>query len=353
MMCASRTRPLGPPAEAIVGIAVWVVLFALATGPLDDRIGLLEGLWLVGPLVVVPLGFALLRPPPRVESDLVLARRLTFPSALLVVVSILVEAGRVSALLTVPWVLATWIALWAGIRWVAASPSVRAKVLVPVAGLAFLALGALALVAWRGQLRPLDLSATRVALAAVHLTFAGFGAAVVADRTRAAATRRRSRSVAAVAAVATVVATAVLVAGFATDGALLELVGAALLSTALFVVAVVMLVGALRPHRAAGSTALLVVSAGSVAFGLVLALQFAYGQWADAYTLSVTRMLELHGTVSGLGFVVGGLLGWTLTDIPDDISEEVRQDVPEDVTRDVPEDVHQEITDETDDDLEG
>lgn len=322
-MTASRRRALaGPPADAIVGIAVWVVVFALATGPLDDRIGLLEGLWLVGPLVVVPLGFALLRPPSELDGDLRLARRLALPSALLVVASILVEAGRLSALLTVPWVLTASIALWVGIRWLVVSPSVRAKVVVPVAGLAYLALGAANLVAWRGRLRPLDLSATSVALAAVHLTFAGFGAAIVADRTRAGTTRRRSRSVAAVAAVATVVGTAVLAAGFATDGALLELIGASLLSAALFVVAVVMLFGSLRGQRPAGSTALLVVSAGSVAFGLVLAMQFAYGRWADVYTLPVTRMLELHGTVSGLGFVVGGLLAWSLADLPEDAPDE-------------------------------
>jgi hypothetical protein len=54
-------------------------------------------------------------------------------------------------------------------------------------------------------------------------------------------------------------------------------------------------------------------------FALVLALQFAIGQWNDDYTLSVTRMLELHGTVGGLGFVVGGLLGWTLVDLPEEL----------------------------------
>ena len=315
----SARRPIaGPPVDAIVGTVVWVVVFALSTGPLSDRIGLLEGLWLLGPLVVAPLGFALLRPPPEPAQGLALARLLTLPAGVLVVLSVLAEPGGVSAWLTVPWVVVTSIALWAGLRWLALEPSLRAKVIVPVAGLAFLLVGAAGLVAWRAQLRPMGLSDTRVALAAVHMTFAGFGAAVVADRTRAAATRRRSRSVAGVAGVVTVAAIPVLAAGLVSDGAFLDLVGSLLVSAALLVVAVVMLIGAKHRSRTAGSTALLVVSGASVLFALALAVQFALGQWSDDYTLSITRMLELHGTVSGLGFVVGGLFGWTLADVPDD-----------------------------------
>lgn len=318
MASSSRRSSSGPPIEAIVGTAVWVVVFAAATGPLADRIGLLEGLWLIGPLVVVPLGFAVLRPPAGPARTLLLARRLALPAALLVVVAILAEPGDTSVLLSLPWAAVAVIALWAGIRWVILVPRLRAKVIVPVAGIVYLAMGAAALVAWRGQLRPMDISDTGVALAAVHFTFAGFGAAVVADRTRAAATRRRGRSVAGAAGVVTVVAMPVLVAGLVTDRAILDLAGAMLLAAGVLVVAGVMLTGALRRERAAGSTALLLVSSGSVLFALVLALQFAYGQWSDTYTLSVTRMLELHGTVNGLGFVVGGLLGWTLADIPEE-----------------------------------
>ncbi|MGZ8583429.1 MAG: YndJ family transporter [Actinomycetota bacterium] len=317
-MGSARRPTAGPPVDAIVGTVVWVVVFALSTGPLSDRIGLLEGLWLIGPLVVAPLGFALLRPPPEPAQGLALARLLTLPAGVLVVLSVLAEPGGASAWLTLPWVVVTSIALWAGLRWLALEPSLRAKVIVPVSGLAFLLVGAAGLVAWRAQLRPMGLSDTRVALAAVHMMFAGFGAAVIADRTRAGATRRRSRSVAGVAGVVTVAAIPVLAAGLVSDSAFLDLVGSLLVSAALLVVAVVMLIGAMHRSRAAGSTALLVVSGASVLFALALAVQFALGQWSNDYTLSITRMLELHGTVSGLGFVVGGLFGWTLADVPDD-----------------------------------
>jgi YndJ-like protein len=319
-MSADRRSSSGPPLDAIVGTVVWVAVFALATGPLSDRIGLLEGLWLVGPLVVVPLGLALVRPPAGgPEQTLALARLLALPAGVLVVVSILAEPGAMSAWITAPWVVVTGIALRAGVRWVVLAPSPRAKLIVPVAGLVLLALSAASLVAWRGQLRPMGLSDTRVALAAVHLTFAGFGAAIVADRTRAAATRRRPRSVAGAAGVVTVVAIPVLAAGLISDRGVLDVVGSLLLSGALLVLAVVMLMGAMHRGRTAGSTALLVVSGGSLLFALVLAVQFAFGRWSGDYTLSVTRMLELHGTVSGLGFVVGGLFGWSLVDVPDEL----------------------------------
>ncbi|HEY5905682.1 MAG: YndJ family transporter [Actinomycetota bacterium] len=315
---SSRRPATGPPVDAIVGTVVWVVVFALATGPLSDRIGLLEGLWLVGPLVVAPLGFSLLRPPPGPAQGLALARLLTLPAGLLVVASILAQPGALSAWLAVPWVVVTAIAMWAGLRWLVLAPSLRAKVIVPVAGLVFLALGAASLVAWRGQLRPMGLSDTRVALATVHLTFAGFGAAIVADRTRAAAIKRRPRSVAGVAGIVTVASIPVLAAGLLSDRGILDVAGSLLLSGALFVIAVVMVMGTMHRGRGAGSTALLVVSGGSVLFALVLAVQFAFGRWTGDYTLSVTRMLELHGTVSGLGFVVGGLFGWSAADVPDD-----------------------------------
>jgi len=308
-----------PGVGAVVGIVVWVLVFALSIGPLSDRVGLLEGLWLLGPLVVVPVGTALLRPPDALAGGVALLRRLMLPAALLVVVSILVEPGPLSVVLSLPWLVLGGIALWGGVQWVVEASSARAKVIVPAAGLIFLGIGAFMLLAWRGRFHPFGGTDTSVALAAVHFTFVGFGAAVVADRTRAAAARIRSRSVAGVAAVATVVSMVVLGVGFLTRVTLIDVVGTVALSASLLVVATVMLMGAMHRDRGPGSTALLVVSGGSLVFALVLAVQFALGQWNDEYKLSVTRMLELHGTIGGLGFVVGGLLGWTLVDLPEEL----------------------------------
>ena len=318
MSSRGRRRAAGPEADVIVGIAVWVVVFALSTGPLADRVGVLEGLWLLAPLVVVPMGLALLRPPRELVREFTLTRRLALPTALLVVAGILVDPGAVAAWLAAPWVTVTVLALWVGLRWFAIAPSMRAKTVVPVAGLVFLAGSAAALVAWQGQLRPAGSSDTMMALVAVHAAFAGFGVAVAADRTRAAATRRRARSIAGAAGLASVAAAAVLMAGFLSDDRAVGLVGSVLLAVSLLALALVTLVYALRRERAAGASALLVVSSGSLLFALALAVQYAFARWNDSYTLSVTRMLELHGTVSGLGFVVGELLGWTLAAVPDD-----------------------------------
>jgi hypothetical protein len=313
-----RRSAAGPSADVIVGIAVWAVVFALSTGPLADRVGVLEGLWLLAPLVVVPMGLALLRPPRELTAGFLLARWLALPTAMVVVVGILAEPGAAAAWLSSPWVAMTVLALWLGLRWLAITPSARAKTVVPVAGLGFLAVSAAALVAWQGQLRPVGLSDTTMALVAVHAAFAGFGVAVAADRTRAAATRRRSRSIAAAAGLATVFAVAVLVTGFLSESRAIGLLGSVLLAVSLLVLVLVTLVYALRRERAAGASALLVVSSGSLLFALALAVQYAFARWNDSYTLSITRMLELHGTVSGLGFVVGALLGWTFAAVPDD-----------------------------------
>jgi hypothetical protein len=318
MSSLGRRRAAGPEADVIVGIAVWVVVFALSTGPLADRVGVLEGLWLLAPLVVVPMGLALLRPPRELVREFTIARRLALPTALLVVGGILAEPGAVAAWLTAPWVSVTVLALWVGLRWFAIAPSMRAKIVVPVAGLVFLAASAAALVAWQGQLRPAGSSDVTMALVAVHAAFAGFGVAVAADRTRAAATRRRARSTAGAAGLASVAGAAVLLAGFLSDDRTIGLLGSVLLAASLLLLALVTLVYALRRERAAGASALLVVSSGSLLFALALAVQYAFARWNDSYTLSISRMLELHGTVSGLGFVVGALLGWTLAAVPDD-----------------------------------
>jgi YndJ-like protein len=315
-------RGSGPPGDALAGIAIWVVLFALATGPLADRVGLLEGLWLVGPLVIVPLGLSLMRPPEGAVADLLLVRRANLPAAILVVASVLAEPGASSAWLAAPWVVVGVAATWAAVRWVAASPSWRAKVVVPAAALVALSIASLTLLAWRGQLRPGGQTDLAMALATVHLVFAGFGAAVVADRTRAAAARRRSRSVAGAAGIGLVVSIPVLAAGFVTRSAGIDLIATLVYAVAVTVVAVVMLIGATRRDRAASSTALLVVAGGSVLFALALAFGFAYGRWTGSTTLTLARMLELHGTVSALGFVAGGLLGWSFTDVPDDASDD-------------------------------
>jgi hypothetical protein len=318
MGARGRRSAAGPSADVVIGIAVWAVVFALSTGPLADRVGVLEGLWLLAPLVVVPMGLALLRPPRELVGELTLARWLALPTAIVVVVGILADPGAAAAWFTAPWVAMTVLALWVGLRWFAIAPSTRAKTVVPVAGLVFLAVSAAALVAWQGQLRPAGLSDTTMALVAVHAAFAGFGVAVAADRTRAAATRRRSRSIAGAAGLASVASAAVLVAGFLSDGRAVDLLGSVLLAASLLALALVTLIYALRRERAAGTSALLVVSSGSLLFALALAVQYAFARWNDSYTLSITRLLELHGTVSGLGFVVGALLGWTLAAVPDD-----------------------------------
>ncbi|MDF9876294.1 YndJ family protein [Cellulosimicrobium cellulans] len=289
---------------------------------------LVAGLVVLGMVVVLPLGLRLLGP------DVVPSpRRAVWPLAGLAgAASLVVPRGTTSALLALAFAVATVVLALAGARLAVrtvrdvragrvAAPALAARA-ATVTALAMPAVGASALVAERAGWGLLGFSGTYLALTVPHMLYAGFGAALIAGTVaRLAATDRLAVAGAWGVPLGTVL---VLVGYFVGDVA--ELVGAGVLTLALWATAVAAVRSLARPSgtpcpdgarsaaggppaSAAGARGLLGTGAVVVGSSMLLALWWAGGEALGFAHPSLDVMAATHGVANALGFVLCTLLG--------------------------------------------
>ena len=253
---------------------------------------LIDGVLVLAAVVVVPLALPLLVDRIDVRPWLV-AGGLTAPA-------LLFPQGSVGAVaLALPWaVVASVTALTHAARWIRRPAWALDDVARPVA-LAYLAGAAGSLVAsrwgftFRHLVEPID------QLTAVHYSYAGFVAPVLARCVH----RRIGGRITATALVLLLVAPPIVAAGFVTRWALFQVGGAVLLAVATWTLAGVTL-RHLRSHL------LLVVSALAVVAPMVLAVSWAAGQFWAVPALSIPQMARTHGLLNAVGFSLCGVVGW-------------------------------------------
>ncbi|WP_426309229.1 YndJ family transporter [Cellulosimicrobium sp. E-16] len=289
---------------------------------------LVSGLVILGMVVVLPLGLRLLGP------DVVpAARSVVWPLAGAAgAVGVVLPRGTASALLALVFAAATVVLAGAGARLAVrtardardgrALAVGRASRAATVTALVMPAVGASALVAERAGWGLLGFSGTHLALTVPHMLYAGFGAALVAGTVaRLAAADRLAVAGAWGVPFGTVL---VLVGYFVGDVA--ELVGAGVLTLALWATAVAAVrslarpsgtsspdgarrVDGGRPASTAGARALLVTGAVVVGLSMLLALWWAGGEALGFAHPSLDVMAATHGVANALGFVLCALLG--------------------------------------------
>lgn len=288
-------------------------------GPATAAVHVVVGLGLT---VVLPLGLRLLGPRvvPRPSSSL-------WPVAgLAAAVAVWFPVGRAAAVLALPFAVAGAVLAAAGLRVLVHPPAAsgsRARRWAVAAALVTPAVGAAALVAERAGWGLLGFDGLYLTLTVPHMLFAGFGACLVAGLVTGVAPGRVSEA----AAVAVPVGVLLVLAGyFVSDAA--ELVGAVVLTGALWAVAAAVLRGSgatALPTRRASSAfdsepgpptstarlarALLRVGAVAVLLGMLPALWWAVGEASGLPHPGLDAMVASHGVVNALGFVVCTLLG--------------------------------------------
>lgn len=179
---------------------------------------------------------------------------------------------------------------------------------LPIAACLFLVVGAFWLVLFRAGVRPMDLPIEIVELTAVHFHFAGFAGPILAAqaaRWLRALPGRWDRL--AVYAGGGVVLAMVLVAAGISGSPLLEVEGAVLMALSLLALAAGTTLIAWRLPLAA--RVLLILSSAAVWISMVLAVQYAVGQYLVVGGLSVRDMARTHGVLNVV-FTVFGLAGW-------------------------------------------
>lgn len=301
-------------ASATLGGIAWM---ALLLKPARDQVSstAAELLFLLAPLVVVPLGLGLeaTRLHPKQPELLLRLVRFVQPfGAVLAVACFWIPAGREAATVAAGWLIVTagvgLLGLWGFLKG-------QFKPLDEVCfnvSLLYLPVGGVWLVLSRLGAQPLGFKEPIVLLTAVHFHYAGFAALVLAgvvgkQLDSPSGLRRRAFPLVAL---GLIFSPAWLVAGFV-FWPLVKVLAAFWLAASLAGLAALSL--RLLPHvqqRLARS--LLLVSVGSVLAGMLLACVYSLGELFGRVLIGIPEMTISHGVVNGIGFVLCGLLAWTL-----------------------------------------
>jgi hypothetical protein len=301
--------------SAIIGGIIWCGLFGAAAA---QRVELdwIELLFLLAPLVIVPLGLRLTRDieasagPSAAER---IARAIQLPCALIVVISFHLAPGIAAAGLASTWLaFSGMLALDGLIRLIRGAHRNFDSAFAAVAFL-YLPVGAAWLCASRFGLRPFGFEEPIVLLTAVHFHYAGYAAQLLARSSRRAA--MRSKASPTKMAVLNVIVTgvmagpALLAAGFVI-GPRVKLAGAIVVAASEMGLALSFLWGIGRISQR-GARWLIGLAAASVAFAMVLAGVWAVGEFPLQPFVHLAEMAQFHGTANAFGFTLCGLLGWS------------------------------------------
>ena len=304
--------------SALLGGMVWAGLVVRsALGPRlhwgAQQLGTIELLFLLGPLVVVPLGLELfVRLDDHADaSGLVRAARwMQFSAALLVTASFFFERGFTAAALVLPWFFVGGLLAFHGLK-ILFSPAPKSlRAACVIASFLYLPIGCAWLIASRFGLNPMSFQEPIVLLTAVHFHFAGFAVPLM---TCAAAQALAGPSVAVsrvldAVTVGVLVGPGMLAAGFVV-GPHLKLLAALLLVTSEAGLGFLFLV-ACRRLQPRWTRVLVGLSAASVLGAMGLAGVWAIGEFPLQPFVHLAEMAKFHGTANALGFTICGLLGW-------------------------------------------
>lgn len=311
--------------SALVGGIVWILLLLPLSSWLNLPVAsagdtwLIERLLLLSVLVLAPLTLSVVA---TASGDGVtsLPFRLAAVSqpvaALLVIASFHTRTGPAAATMSLGWMLLTALIALFGLtrlweQWRRHNRPPPMEELCIDAGLIYVIVGGGWLALSRWGMNPLGFSDTIVLLTAVHFHYAGFAAPILtglAGRKIQPGIARRCY----LAAAAGVIAGPLLVAAGITLSRGVEVFSAAVLAASLFTLALLTLFGIVPALQPKISQLLLILSAMSVIVTMMFACLYSIGRYKGIATLTILVMAQIHGLSNALGFVLCGLLAWTI-----------------------------------------
>ncbi|MCI0336715.1 MAG: YndJ family protein [Acidobacteria bacterium] len=304
-----------PVKSALVGLVCWFVTgFVLHPSPFDLKWGVL--LFLLAPLVLLPLGLQLVEPETRNGVERWLwryASSLQLPAAIALLTAFAFPAGLLAGLLCLPWLLTMamislsgLIRAWRRGVWPLAELSIDA-------GKSYLIVGAIWALLSRLGVRPLNFEPVIVLLTAIHFHYAGFLLPVMTGL----AGRHLKTRVAGIAAFGVITGVP-----FTAIGITISQLGIGHTPEMLAVLITApsgLLTAGLHFMLAARQLQLRIVrwcwliAAISLSFGMLLAVLYGSRFYLELSWLDIPLMRGSHGSINALGFGLIGLIGWYLT----------------------------------------
>jgi hypothetical protein len=312
---AKGTGPAWAQRSAITGALVWLVLLLLGNTrePFDLRI--IRAIFLLGVLVIVPLGLSLVATPDRSGRHAFFYRLALLAQpvgAALALCSYLFEQGLVAALLASAWLIVTmFVSMFGIVRFVPRGWTRSEEVSID-AGLIYLSVGGVWFVLSRYGLQPLGFGDTIVLLTAIHFHYAGFAAPLLvglAGRTLDD-TDNGAKRLLRIISIAVITGTPLVAAGI-TFSPLLALAGAIVIASGLLLLAALVITRVVPRLRGRGGAQLmLLISSASSMFAMILACVYAYSIVARRLLINIPQMAMFHGVANALGFSLCGLIAW-------------------------------------------
>ena len=302
------------PASAVGGGIVWLALVGSRLTGLT-HLTLIDLLFLLAPLVIAPLGLALIAFDEGLPSSLLRAAILIQPlGALLAVAAFLLPIGLPAAILAAAWLVVCAIAGLGALAYLVQGRSLHPVRLATAAAIGFMAFGAIWLVLSRGGIAPIGLSPIIVEMTAVHFHFTGFAATLMAALllVRLRDDRGLARHVAMAASLLLIAGSPVLALGWATPVHLLQVAGAILVATGVVATAAVLFFKCTSLVESTAARVLLRLSALAPLLPMVLAVEYSAGHVFGFPTLDIQGMALIHGDLNALGFSLLGLIAWSV-----------------------------------------
>ncbi len=304
-------------ASVLLGGLAWLMVVAGSAAGWFV-LGTTELLFLLAPLVIVPLGLEFLRRHGDTGSSAVyFAVCLLQPrGAALAVASFFLPQGRTAAGLACAWLLVCILVGLNGAILVLRGAFRSLERACFAAGPIYLVVGGAWLVLSRLGATPASFAEPIVLLTAVHFHYTGFALPLVAGATGRTLDLPPPRAPRLFRLVALgILAGPILLAAGFVFSPLLKVCAAVLLAAATIGLSGLLVVALPRAHSRPAQ-ALLVTAAGSLGAAMALAGVYAVGEFTQRYWLLIPQMARFHGVANGLGFTFCGLLAWTLESRP-------------------------------------
>jgi len=300
--------------SAAAGLLVWLLFLLPATSD-SAHIEVIHKVVLFAVFVIVPLGLSLITPGAQRGSAslykiVVVAQPI---AAVATAASFFFDKGLLSASLASTWLIVNSLIALLGLTRLISRGFYPVNELSIDAGLFYLPVAGVWLVIYRLGMQPFGYGETIVLLTAVHFHFTGFATPIIAGMSGRILAARDYPAKLFGLAVFGIVAAMPLVAAGITFTPLLGFIGTLLLSTSLFLLAILN-IGWVQP--ALDSTlnrTLLIAGAVASCAAMALACLYSYSLVAHTVILTIPGMAVTHGLLNAFGFVTCSLLAWTRT----------------------------------------
>lgn len=303
--------------SCVLGMLVWLAAPLVPLGS-PPSFGSIEHVFVFMPLVAAPLAILLLSAllgdgNAKKPLAYAIAQRAQPVAAAMVLGSFFFQKGALAGGLAAGWLAMTVLLAFGGLR---RPKPLLDSLLTNVSLLGahlFLPVGAGWLLLSRLGIGPRNFAAVTVLLAALHFHFSGFTLQILI-----AATGRKLQefpprlgAVHRCVAVGAIAGIPLIAAGNIAAVPVLKFIGVTCMVLSTIGLATTLAAVGLR-SRPRAPRLLLLVSAASIAAGMVLAGAYGVGELTGAGWIGIQRMVEVHGLLNALGFTLCGLIGHLL-----------------------------------------